>query len=71
MILPLQYSGNASDVECSSRSDASNFIYVLILGQLCHAVGGTAVYNNGLVYLDDNVRQVDTALYVGKLCFFL
>ena len=65
--LKVLLTGNLTDIDCGKGSNISNYLYVFILGQMCHAVGGTAIFNNGLTYLDDNVRNKDVPLYVGKL----
>ncbi|ELT88560.1 hypothetical protein CAPTEDRAFT_147857 [Capitella teleta] len=62
--------GNQTNTGCGTGSSVSNYIFVFVLGQMFHAIGGTAVFNTGLTILDDNVPNSDTALYVGIMhCF--
>ncbi|XP_074652726.1 solute carrier organic anion transporter family member 4C1-like [Tubulanus polymorphus] len=42
-----------------------NCLYVFILGQLMHGLGGTTLFIIGTVYLDENVHTHNSPLYVG------
>uniref|UniRef100_UPI00398EF65F solute carrier organic anion transporter family member 4C1-like isoform X3 n=1 Tax=Pristiophorus japonicus TaxID=55135 RepID=UPI00398EF65F len=58
---------NSSTPECnpSTMLTSSNFIFVFLLGQLLHGVGGTPLYTLGMVYIDDSVSTVKSSLYIG------
>lgn len=48
-----------------------NFRYFFVFGQLLHGIGGTALLNLGVTYLDDNVTQIKSSLYHGISQFIL
>lgn len=56
--------GNSTGEDCNS-SKASNFLFLFLLGQLLHGVGGTPLYTLGTAYLDDSVPNDKTSLYIG------
>lgn len=53
-------------MDCGSGASLSNFIYVFILGQILHGVGGTACFTICPAYIDEHVESVKTPLFVGK-----
>ena len=52
--------------ECNSDSDLQNYLYVLILGQLLHGLGGTTLYTVGVSLIDDSVSASSSPMYIGK-----
>lgn len=51
---------------CSNISPSlSNYLYVFLLGQLFHGIGASPLYTLGVTYLDENVKQTASGLYVG------
>ena len=47
-------------------SGLSNYLYVFILGQLLHGVGGTILYTLGVVFIDSNVRPRNSPIFQGR-----
>lgn len=72
-------SANKSDFgQCTQRgeqqckkgqepSDLSNYFYVFLLGQTLHGLGSTPLYSIGTTYIDENVSQKASPLYLGEL----
>ncbi|XP_059500706.1 solute carrier organic anion transporter family member 4C1-like isoform X2 [Stegostoma tigrinum] len=58
---------NASRLTCdpSTASKSSNFLFVFLLGQLLHGVGGTPLYTLGTAHIDDSVSTEKSSLYIG------
>ncbi|XP_078252557.1 solute carrier organic anion transporter family member 4C1-like [Rhinoraja longicauda] len=58
---------NSTKVDCDSSapSKTSSFLYLFLLGQLLHGVGGTPLYTLGTAYIDDTVPNDKTSLYIG------
>ena len=52
--------------ECTTNSDLQNYLYVFLLGQALHGVGGTTLYIVGVALLDDSVPASSSPMYVGK-----
>ena len=44
-----------------------NYLWLFILGQVFHAVGGSSLYTLSVPLLDENVRRKDSAFYIGML----
>ncbi|XP_066269957.1 solute carrier organic anion transporter family member 4C1-like isoform X2 [Branchiostoma lanceolatum] len=61
--------GNSTSQDCSSGDTAGsglrNYLYVFILGQLLHGVGGTPLYTLGTTFLDENVERSNSGVYIG------
>ena len=58
-----------SPVQCNSDSGLQNYLYVLILGQLLHGLGGTTLYTVGVGLIDDSVSASSSPMYIGmKMC---
>ncbi|KAJ8322002.1 hypothetical protein KUTeg_000473 [Tegillarca granosa] len=58
-------------VHCSdSENHLSSYLYVLLLGQALHGIGGTTLYIVGISLLDDSVTSSTSPLYVGILYAF-
>ncbi|XP_078666151.1 solute carrier organic anion transporter family member 4C1-like isoform X1 [Branchiostoma floridae x Branchiostoma belcheri] len=60
--------GNSTSQDCSSGTTGSglrNYLYVFILGQLLHGVGGTPLYTLGTTFLDENVEKANSGVYIG------
>ena len=51
---------------CNSDSDLQHYLYVLILGQLLHGLGGTTLYTVGVSLIDDSVSANSSPMYIGK-----
>ncbi|KAK7479082.1 hypothetical protein BaRGS_00029674 [Batillaria attramentaria] len=45
----------------------SNYLYMFILGQMLHGVGGTTIYTVGVSLIDDSVAPSSTPMYLGIL----
>lgn len=56
--------------ECSSNSQLQKYLYVFLLGQALHGVGGTTLYIVGVALLDDSVPASSSPMYVGVLYAF-
>ena len=41
------------------------YFWLLVIGQIGHAFGGSAVYTLGLPYMDTQIKTRDTPLYIG------
>ncbi|XP_064596760.1 solute carrier organic anion transporter family member 4C1-like [Liolophura sinensis] len=61
--------GNVSECE-KGDSTLSNYLYVLIGGQLLHGAGGTTLYTIGVACIDDNVVSRTSPLYVALMYAF-
>lgn len=61
--------GTTNTTTCAQDTETylSNYLYVFILGQMLHGVGGTTVYTVGVALLDDSLPSQSTPLYLGKL----
>lgn len=58
---------------CNADSEQSNlkeYLYVFLLGQVFHSVGGSILYTLGVTCLDDVVKPRTTPLYLGIMMFF-
>ena len=58
------------------KSPASLYSFLILLdpqhpAQVCFAVAGVCVYVIGIVFLDDNVTNSDTPLFVGTVKLFV
>ncbi|XP_041360516.1 solute carrier organic anion transporter family member 4C1-like [Gigantopelta aegis] len=71
--------GEKTDNLCSSNETVcfdkeetylSTYLYVFILGQMLHGVGGTTIYTVGVALIDDSVSEVSTPLYIAFLYGF-
>ena len=66
--IPLPLSGNETVCDASaSPSPLSNYLYVFILGQLLHGIGGTILYSLGIIFIDEHVKNDDSPFYQGEL----
>ena len=54
------------ETECSKDSELPNYVYVLILGQLLHGLGGTTLYTVGIGLIDDSVPANASPMYIGN-----
>lgn len=45
----------------------NNYLYfaLLLIGNCLHGAGSTPIYTLGITYLDENVREHDSAYYLG------
>lgn len=72
IIIPLFHTdpARAALSENSCSADAENylqhFLYVFLLGQVMHGVGGTTLYIVGVALIDDSVPSSASPLYVGR-----
>ncbi|KAL3892416.1 hypothetical protein ACJMK2_004626 [Sinanodonta woodiana] len=55
---------------CYRDSTLQAYLYVLILGQFLHGLGGTTLYTVGVSYIDDSVPAESSALYIGVMYAF-
>ncbi|XP_074656444.1 solute carrier organic anion transporter family member 4A1-like [Tubulanus polymorphus] len=65
--LPVSDKCPATASTCNAANEDNslqNFLFVLILGQLLHGLGGTTLYTVGVVYIDDNVHADSSPLYI-------
>ncbi|XP_013383827.1 solute carrier organic anion transporter family member 4C1, partial [Lingula anatina] len=65
--------GTGNSTACTvnpQNSYLQNYLYVLILGQLLHGVGGTTLYSLGTVFIDENVKTKVSPIYIGILYAF-
>lgn len=53
--------------EAERENGLYNYLYVFILGQMLHGVGGTTIYTVGVALIDDSVKPASTPLYLGEL----
>ncbi len=51
-------------------SNLQNYLYVLILGQILHGVGGQTLYGLGIIFIDANVRTKSSPVYQGNAIAF-
>ena len=52
--------------DCSAKDpNLSNNLYIFIIGQLFHAVGGSAVYTLAVPYMDNAILIKNTPIYIG------
>jgi hypothetical protein len=58
--------GNVAASCDSSDGVHSHVLYIFILAQAFHAVGGAILYILALVYIDENVQVHSTPLYIGE-----
>jgi hypothetical protein len=75
---PSGSAGNASDFgQCTRRgeheckkdqkpTDLSNYFYIFLLGQTLHGLGSTPLFSIGTTYIDENVSQKASPVYLGK-----
>ncbi|XP_067885866.1 solute carrier organic anion transporter family member 4C1-like isoform X2 [Heterodontus francisci] len=58
---------NSSIPACiaSASPKSTTFLFVFLLGQLLHGVGGTPLYTLGTAYIDDSVSNEKSSLYIG------
>ncbi|XP_053383119.1 solute carrier organic anion transporter family member 4C1-like isoform X2 [Mercenaria mercenaria] len=68
--ISLACSKEDSPVDCSSDSELQHYLYVLILGQLLHGLGGTTLYTVGVSLIDDSVPASSSPMYIGILYAF-
>ncbi|XP_055958060.1 solute carrier organic anion transporter family member 4C1 [Patella vulgata] len=59
--------GNTTAVCKPEETYLSSYLYVFVLGQMLHGVGGTTIYTVGIALLDDSVSSSTTPLYIGIL----
>ncbi|XP_019622912.1 PREDICTED: solute carrier organic anion transporter family member 4A1-like [Branchiostoma belcheri] len=58
--------GNSTTTGCTTGgSTLSYYLGVFILAQLFHGFGATPLYTVGTAYLDENVEEVNSGLYIG------
>ncbi|XP_071112274.1 solute carrier organic anion transporter family member 4C1-like [Haliotis cracherodii] len=64
-----EHNGTSNTTTCAQDTETylSNYLYVFILGQMLHGVGGTTVYTVGVALLDDSLPSQSTPLYLGIL----
>ncbi|KAL4217826.1 Solute carrier organic anion transporter [Mactra antiquata] len=55
---------------CEGESYLQNYLYVLILGQLLHGLGGTTLYTVGVSLIDDSVPASSSPMYIGIMYAF-
>ncbi|XP_076456396.1 solute carrier organic anion transporter family member 4C1-like [Babylonia areolata] len=55
--------------QCDTEQEngLSRYLYMFIVGQMLHGVGGTTIYTVGVTLIDDSVRPSTTPLYLGIL----
>ena len=64
------FAGNGTDALCTKDEEGlSNYLYVFMLGQFLHGIGGATLYSLGVVYIDDNVSTESSPLYNGEISF--
>ena len=73
--LPLEYLylisvGNATDWCDTYDGGGSAYLGFFILGQFFHAVGGACMFTIAVPYLDENIKNKNTAVYIGLWLFF-
>ncbi|CAH1775346.1 unnamed protein product [Owenia fusiformis] len=64
---------NATDNGCGDIEESlalQNYLYVFMLGQFLHGIGGTTLYSIGIVFIDENVKTKVSALYIGIMYAF-
>lgn len=67
----LTCSTEESRTSCGGEdSDLQHYLYVLILGQLLHGIGGTTLYTVGVSLIDDSVSASSSPLYIGIMYAF-
>lgn len=66
MLIFFIFSDPNLEPECSSNSQLQKYLYVFLLGQALHGVGGTTLYIVGVALLDDSVPASSSPMYVGK-----
>ncbi|XP_052764566.1 solute carrier organic anion transporter family member 4C1-like isoform X2 [Mya arenaria] len=59
-----------TEAACKSGSDLQDYLYVLILGQLLHGLGGTTLYTVGVSLIDDSVPAASSPMYIGIMYAF-
>ena len=59
------FAGNSTICEESGENNLQKYLYVLVLGQILHGVGGQTLYCLGVIFLDANVRTEVSPLYQG------
>lgn len=57
-----------TDSSCSpdEENQLQRYLYVFLLGQTLHGIGGTTLYIVGVALIDDSVPSSASPLYVGK-----
>ena len=53
---------------CEGDAQLQSYLYVLILGQLLHGIGGTTLYTVGVSLIDDSVSANASPMYIGTYC---
>ncbi|KAK3598167.1 hypothetical protein CHS0354_008841 [Potamilus streckersoni] len=56
--------------EACEEDGLPHYLYILILGQCLHGLGGAIMYNIGIVLIDDSVPATSSPLYLGILIGF-
>ena len=54
-------------MECTQGPAGSSYVYLFVIGQILHGVGGGAIFTLGTPYMDENIRTENTPLYIGNL----
>ncbi len=57
--------GQNTTVCTDESTNLPNYLYLLMLGQFLHGIGGTTLYSLGFVFIDENVKSTDSPLYQG------
>ncbi|KAL3892414.1 hypothetical protein ACJMK2_004624 [Sinanodonta woodiana] len=60
---------NQSTEECQEEG-LPHYLYIIILGQCLHGIGGAILYTIGIVLIDDSVPATSSPLYIGILTGF-
>lgn len=55
---------------CDGDATLQNYLYVLVLGQLLHGIGGTTLYTVGVSLIDDSVPASNSPMYIGIMYAF-
>ncbi|XP_060072652.1 solute carrier organic anion transporter family member 4C1-like [Ylistrum balloti] len=50
---------------CNTDDSLQNYLYVFLLGQALHGVGGTTLYIVGVSLMDDSVPATSSPMYIG------
>jgi organic anion transporter 4A len=57
---------NTSAICSNTNPNLYKYKYVLILAQLMHGVGAAPLYTLGVTFLDENLKQKMSSVYLGK-----
>jgi organic anion transporter 4A len=60
----------ASDPKCSPKPEVNVYFLIFLLGQTLHGIGATPLFSIGTSYLDENVSQKASPVYLGYRFLF-